>query len=199
MKHKTNDASDRILASAKHLFAAKGFEGTSVKEICRDAGVNVSLIYYYFQDKESILLELIDLYLRDFKALAEDYSLEHPVEGIRRIAAQIIRFRMEDQEMMTILHREILNDSLRHEKMKDYIFPLWITLCKLLQRGRNMGIFQFQSCDQAFQMVISVMLFPRINPLFLAPMLNEEMPTYEVWLEEMMHFILGGLYYKSET
>lgn len=199
MKQRTNDARDRILASAKHLFATKGYDGTSVKEICHDAGVNVSLIYYYFDDKENILQELLEVYLKGFKTLAEDQELvAEPVKGIRRIAGQIIRFRMEDREMMTILHREILTQGLRHESMKEYIYPLWDKLCKLLEQGRDKGIFQFNSCEQAFQMVISVMLFPRINPHFLAPMLKEESPTYEIWLDYTMHFILGGLYYQCE-
>src|SRR5690606_26393251 len=43
-----------LLQAAKRLFAAKGFDGTTVKEISDEAGVNVSLVSYYFDSKEGL-------------------------------------------------------------------------------------------------------------------------------------------------
>ncbi|CAB1128292.1 TetR/AcrR family transcriptional regulator [Candidatus Hydrogenisulfobacillus filiaventi] len=48
---------DRILAGARQMFARKGFRA-SVKDIAQAAGlVAPSLIFWYFEDKESLLLE----------------------------------------------------------------------------------------------------------------------------------------------
>ncbi len=48
----------RILSVAALLFAEKGFEGTSVRMICAKAGVNVSLVNYYFKSKELLYFEV---------------------------------------------------------------------------------------------------------------------------------------------
>lgn len=49
---------ERILSVAALLFSEKGFEGTSVRMICAKAGVNVSLVNYYFRTKELLYFEV---------------------------------------------------------------------------------------------------------------------------------------------
>ncbi|MBR4675632.1 MAG: TetR/AcrR family transcriptional regulator [Victivallales bacterium] len=59
---------NRILSVAAMLFSEKGFEGTSVRMICAKAGVNVSLVNYYFKSKELLYFEvhkLINLHLTE--------------------------------------------------------------------------------------------------------------------------------------
>ena len=48
-----------ILDSAEQLFAEKGFDGTSVRDIAGHAGVNLAMISYYFGSKEKLLVALI--------------------------------------------------------------------------------------------------------------------------------------------
>ena len=49
----------RLLACATELFARKGYAATSVREIVSSAGVTPPVLYYYFQSKEGIFLELM--------------------------------------------------------------------------------------------------------------------------------------------
>ena len=49
------------MESAEKLFAEKGFDGTSVRDISEEAGVNLAMISYYFGSKEK-LLETLFLY-----------------------------------------------------------------------------------------------------------------------------------------
>ena len=46
---------DEILAAATRLFAAKGYAGTTMSEIAREAGLQQSSLYYWFNRKELIL------------------------------------------------------------------------------------------------------------------------------------------------
>ncbi|HBG49205.1 MAG TPA: hypothetical protein DDW90_06845 [Cyanobacteria bacterium UBA9971] len=52
-KH-SKSAQDKLLFAALELFAKNGFDGTSTREICKKAGVNISLIPYYFGGKEGL-------------------------------------------------------------------------------------------------------------------------------------------------
>jgi AcrR family transcriptional regulator len=45
---------EALLNAGIRLFSKKGFNGTSVKEICEEAGVNVSLISYHFEGKNGL-------------------------------------------------------------------------------------------------------------------------------------------------
>lgn len=51
---------ERLLFSARARFAADGYEGASIGDVARDAGVGVGTVYHHFADKRSILLELLD-------------------------------------------------------------------------------------------------------------------------------------------
>ncbi len=48
-------ARERILASARQLFAQRGFEGTSTKDIAAHAGVPSGLVFYYFETKDALI------------------------------------------------------------------------------------------------------------------------------------------------
>ena len=51
---KENNSKEKILNSAIKLFATNGFDGTSIRDICKDAGVNVCMISYYFGGKKDL-------------------------------------------------------------------------------------------------------------------------------------------------
>lgn len=54
MDNSTSSTEERILEAAKKVFHCKGFEGTRMQEIADEAGVNKSLVHYYFRNKENI-------------------------------------------------------------------------------------------------------------------------------------------------
>lgn len=50
---------DKIIKVAMELFAKNGFEGTSIRDICKNAGVNISLISYYFGGKKELYEKIV--------------------------------------------------------------------------------------------------------------------------------------------
>jgi TetR/AcrR family transcriptional regulator, regulator of cefoperazone and chloramphenicol sensitivity len=56
----TDDTRQRLLQAAGQVFAAKGFEAATVREICRLADVgNIAAVNYYFRDKERLYIESV--------------------------------------------------------------------------------------------------------------------------------------------
>jgi AcrR family transcriptional regulator len=49
-----------IMETALELFATKGYHGTSISMIAKDAGISKGLIYNYFESKEILLNSIID-------------------------------------------------------------------------------------------------------------------------------------------
>jgi AcrR family transcriptional regulator len=54
------ERSGEISEAALRLFAAKGFQNTSIREIADEAGISKGLIYNYYSSKEEILKSLIN-------------------------------------------------------------------------------------------------------------------------------------------
>ncbi|MDC1175029.1 TetR/AcrR family transcriptional regulator [Bacteriovoracaceae bacterium] len=73
------DTKEIILECANKLFAQKGFDGTSIRDICNEADVNVSSINYHFKNKESLYQALFEKnrswFESQIKNIGEDKSL----------------------------------------------------------------------------------------------------------------------------
>jgi AcrR family transcriptional regulator len=56
-----NATRDEILAAARTLFAANGYDRTSVRAIATAAGVNSGMVYYFFKNKEDVFVAALGL------------------------------------------------------------------------------------------------------------------------------------------
>jgi len=78
----TTSTRDRILDAAEGLFARKGFDGVSVRQIMAKAEADVSLAYYHFKSKrdlfDQVMLRRVDI-LNDIRLQAlEAVEERHP-------------------------------------------------------------------------------------------------------------------------
>src|SRR5580765_582860 len=53
-------ARDRLYGTAMHLIAARGYAATTLREIAKEAGVSVGLLYRYFPSKQAVVIALYD-------------------------------------------------------------------------------------------------------------------------------------------
>lgn len=56
----SKNTEEKIINVAAELFAKNGFDGTSTREICRLANVNISLISYYFGGKKELYQKIVE-------------------------------------------------------------------------------------------------------------------------------------------
>jgi len=54
MVKKTESTEDKIIAAAKRVFIRKGIDGARMQEIADEAGINKSLLHYYFRSKDKL-------------------------------------------------------------------------------------------------------------------------------------------------
>ena len=59
MSMNRGDTKTRILDAAENLFAARGYHNTSLREITKEAGVNLAAVNYHFGSKEALLRAVI--------------------------------------------------------------------------------------------------------------------------------------------
>jgi len=185
------DSKSKILKAAKKLFSKNSFDGTSTREIVKNAGVNISLISYYFKSKENVLFALFDNFMIEGTSIDDNVSNIGIINELSLIIIKIIKLRFEDPELVTILQQETIINSKRTEKFKQILLPTWIRVKELLSNGKKEGLFKFKNINNALSFVMAVASFPRQNLLFIDFVVKTENEN-EI-TQEMLLFILKGL------
>jgi TetR/AcrR family transcriptional regulator, regulator of cefoperazone and chloramphenicol sensitivity len=50
---------ERIAEAAGEIFSERGYDGTTVRDICQRAGANIAAVNYYFGDKQRLYVEAV--------------------------------------------------------------------------------------------------------------------------------------------
>ncbi len=110
------DTRAALLKAGGELFAAKGYEGTSVKDICEKAGVNVSLVSYHFEGKEGLYKAVLEQFSSKGLELAERIltspkSKEEFLVRLKMFAEEIVSAHAQNPNCTRIIHRESIMDN----------------------------------------------------------------------------------------
>lgn len=100
MTEEQRQARDRILTAAAGVFARKGYGAAGIREIAQDAGVNISMISYYFGGKEGVLKEIISQAFARYLAMLDE-CLDPAKDldtNMRCVAHGLMRFFRERTE-----------------------------------------------------------------------------------------------------
>lgn len=99
-------ARERLLQSAVELFARKGYSATSVNEIVQAAGVTKPILYYYFDNKEGIYIEILNDAYGSLERLL-DQAMEWggtAIERIRRIVVESFDLFLEKIDAARVVY-----------------------------------------------------------------------------------------------
>ncbi len=124
---------ERILESARREFLEKGYMKASLRTICKNAGVTTGALYFFFQDKEDLLRELVEEPLRGLTVRIRRHLLEEMEAGANfastdpdsndiQAAKEIVRFMYRYYDIFLILLSK--SQGSRYENMVNY-FADW--------------------------------------------------------------------------
>jgi len=140
------DKREVIISTAMKLFAQKGFEGTSVREIASGADVNPAMISYYFGSKEKLFENLVEFkagFLKGvFAELINNSSLSQ-IEKLYMVIDNYVDRMFHSPQFHHLLHRELSLD--RRPQMKNAISEIllrnFISVKTIVQQGIDSGEF----------------------------------------------------------
>ena len=75
----------QIIETAERLFAEHGFNGTSVRDIAEEAGINIAMISYYFGSKEKLMEALFELRIGNVKTRVETLIKDETLTPIQKV------------------------------------------------------------------------------------------------------------------
>ena len=146
MKTDFNEKQIQILLIAETLFAENGFEGTSIRTIAKEAGINVAMVSYYFGSKEKLLEALIIYRTSDLKIQMENLSVEDldPIEKIDKLIELYVNRIRCNKGIYRILHFEFSSEE-KEDKLKvlnEVRDKNLKSLEAIVHEGQQKGIFR---------------------------------------------------------
>jgi AcrR family transcriptional regulator len=131
----------RILTAAEEVFAAKGFEGASTREIAARANVNISSLHYHWESKETLYFAVFRNIYDQLVALLQDTLApllarhQEPEIVIDLAMRQLFDFFEARPNLPTLLMRRIVENEQSDAGIeRDILTPAWTEFSKWLSR-----------------------------------------------------------------
>lgn len=137
---------DKILEAGIELFSQKGYDATSVQEICEKAGVSKGAFFHYFPSKEFFFIEILDHWLKDLLKSIEQFTgeIEDPYLTIINMS-KIFKDIFRESRSKFLLYIEFLRVGLRDnkilEKLASYFDFYTEYFANLIKPGVEKGHF----------------------------------------------------------
>ncbi len=168
---KVNDpeARAKIAAAAQELFAARGFDGTAIRDIAGKAGVNGAMIHYYFGNKEGLYLALLEDAASRVRALLIETTAGSGStrEKLARFVDAYAAYMLSQPNLARILYREMLTGA-RHIKQiaQQYAVTNFTMLRTMIAEGVKRGELRNIDADLApISLMGMVVIFQFLRPI----------------------------------
>lgn len=197
---------ERILSAAEELFAEKGYDAVTVREITSKARCNLSLVYYYFGSKRKLYLEVFkakwaqrarDLHEAFFNAVEEIKPTT--LDGVVRILTTTYLERKMNADNLQIHLQLIARELQKPTEALDFVFheiikPFFSKLEALIKPF----IDPFASKDNVTLSLFSIFaqIVHFINSRHVLPRLLErsfDAKTKELLVEHITTFSMYGM------
>jgi AcrR family transcriptional regulator len=196
---------ETILSAAETLFARKGYNQTSIEEIADLAEVSTGTVYFYFKNKEALLIKLmqeIGYYLR--KLLGDELQkTDFSLPSLQHTAFAFLRdFCLSHPEKITIFFRESVGQSSEVEEQRKAIFIKLTSELRdaLLKISERLGKRFVNDSSPELIAVCIVGIYDRIACHYL--LWQDRSEDMMDIAEETSAFMLGGvsnLFSRDET
>jgi AcrR family transcriptional regulator len=145
---KETDTRTALIEAAKTVFAQRGYDGATVKELAEAAGVNISLVSYYFNGKEGLYRACLEELGRGgtemaTRVLKNPESIEDFRVRLKLFLEEMIQGHFAEKDLMAIIHRECaVDNSLTMQTFKQVFVKIFETLTQFFKASQKAGIIR---------------------------------------------------------
>jgi AcrR family transcriptional regulator len=179
---------DKIFESATEVFIEKGMDGARMQDIADRAGINKSLLHYYYRTKEHLfnaVYEMIagQMFKKFAPVLDENLSLE---EKIRFFFREHIAFMQKNPRLPVFLLNEFHRNPQRIRKLIQNIDinKLWTTLeAQHMEELKRYNITK-ENIPQFMTTVAGMSVFPFVARPVIAGIMEKIGYNFDQYIEE---------------
>ncbi len=187
----TDNKKERILDAAFDMFKQYGFMKTTVDEIARLAQVGKGTIYFYFKNKEDILITLVDREMsRGFVEVNNAVSKEKTARGrLEKLLETAFGYFHKNAMVSKVMAMDPgLVLSIITQKNREYQSLSMAGIKSLLEQGRREGVFREVDLDKTAYTIDSL-----IRSFHYLSYLGLEVYKPEEILDTVLDLLFSGL------
>lgn len=149
----------RILREAAHIFAEKGYEGASMRDLAQALGLSKAALYHHFRSKEAILYQISLLALSELVARGERaIEEEDPRKALLLFMEGHARYLEENRPFFVAMLQGLASLSPPHREETVRLRDRYeASLRRILQRGVEQGVFRPVDLALAGRAVLSLL------------------------------------------
>lgn len=112
---------EAVLAAAARVFAARGYQTTSMHDLAAEVGLTKPSLYHYVRSKEEVLVTLYESVLRDSTAAvaAIEAAATTAHAALREVVVERVAYTCENQALLRVFFEE--EAGLPREQLKDVL------------------------------------------------------------------------------
>lgn len=134
----------RILTAARKLFARRGYDGTTTKDLAQEAGVAEGTIFRHFENKKAILVEVVT---QGWVEILTDLLTELSEMASYKAIAQVMRKRMlnlhQNADLLRVCFMEAqFHPDLREKIQADVIIKMTDVAEAFFETAMDQGIYR---------------------------------------------------------
>ena len=187
---------DRLLDVAGPVFSEKGFEKTTVREICQKADVNLASVNYYFGDKEQLYLEVICLAKEmgvSRAPIPEWTSATSPEQKLRDWVTTLVKRMLGAGELSWSNHlimREVLRPTKACEHLIQELFRPFVNIAdSILQEILGDEVPEHRRMQCVFSIAAQCQFY-RVSDGLVTLMLGQDEKAAHYNIEQLIEHIL---------
>jgi AcrR family transcriptional regulator len=138
------DARTRLATAAVDAFAARGFHGTTTRDISTNAGMSPAALYVHHRSKEELLFELARVgHLRVLELVRTSVAgLGDPVAQLGRLVEDFVRDHAEEHTGARVINYELSALTDEHlAAIRAIRHDIDVVVRDVLERGVAAGVF----------------------------------------------------------
>lgn len=150
--------SQRLIDTARRLFATSGYAGTSIRFISKECGVNLSMISYYFKNKEGLYAAVLQEQIDSVFAIMNEAqnSSNNPQVRLQTYITKVCEMYASKPNFARLALSELNGNSSVGERIRsEFASRLLSFIAANLQEGAQQGIFRddISLADMIFSLV----------------------------------------------
>ena len=184
----------KLIETALHLFAEKGVDNTSIKDIARAAGVAQGLLYHYFAGKDDLLWGVLeaDTFMPHLQQALSAEDTRPAEDVLRSVALQFNAFLHARQSRMRLIMGELQTNPRIRELWEDSIGHESALLADFLRARVSAGELRPHTVE-----VTSYLLMHGVVTLYLPG--GGTAVGNEAVISEMVDIVVRGIQAKKNT